>query len=237
MSGLGFDDLRERKFLLEDEDNNEAGSIEFRSDRRNGSPQTSTSTTQFGGVANNDAGGVSVVDDAFGAENGHATDSEVELFGDTDRKSLISSSTSADKNGGVSSTTPTPDIEKDGVVREYEVALKYLGFGLFHCCLLIVNGIALSSDAVEVLSISFVLPILYKPEEFGISDAESAVLSSIIFLGMLFGSYFWGSLADIAGRRTTLLFSLALSGIFGLASAFAPTFWVFILLRFCSGFG
>ena len=234
MSGLGFDDLRERKFLLDDEDKKGADSIEFRSDRRTGSPRTSTSTTQFGGVSDG-AVGVSV-DDALGAENGHATDSEVELFGDADRKSLISS-TSADKNGGVSANPPVPDIDKDGVVREYEVALKYLGFGLFHCCLLLVNGIALSSDAVEVLSISFVLPVLYKPEEFGISDAESAVLSSIIFLGMLFGSYFWGSLADIAGRRTTLLFSLALSGLFGLASAFAPTFWVFILLRFCSGFG
>lgn len=234
MSGLGFDDLRERKFLLEDEGKNGgADTIEFSSDRRNGSPRTSptTSTTQFGGVS--DGGGVSLVDDV---ENGHATDSEVELFGDTDRKSLISS-TSADKNGGISTNTPVPDIDKDGVVREYEVALKYLGFGLFHCCLLLVNGIALSSDAVEVLSISFVLPVLYKPEEFGISDAESAVLSSIIFLGMLFGSYFWGSMADIAGRRSTLLFSLALSGLFGLASSFAPTFLVFILLRFCSGFG
>ena len=231
MSGLGFDDLRERKFLLEDESKNGgADTIEFSGDRRNGSPRTSVaiSTTQFG-----DGGGVSVVDDALGAENGHATDSEVELFGDTDRKSLISS-TSTDNN---STNTPVPDIDKDGVVREYEVALKYLGFGLFHCCLLLVNGIALSSDAVEVLSISFVLPVLYKQEEFGISDAESAVLSSIIFLGMLFGSYFWGSLADIAGRRTTLLFSLALSGVFGLASSFAPTFWVFIVLRFCSGFG
>ena len=234
MSGLGFDDLRERKVLLDDEDKNGTDSIEFRSDRRNSSPRTSTSTTQFGGVSDG-ARGVTV-DDALRAENGNATDSEVELFGDTDRKRLISS-TPDDRNGGVSANPPVPDIDKDGVVREYEVALKYLGFGLFHCFLLLVNGIALSSDAVEVLSISFVLPILYKPEEFGISDAESAVLSSIIFLGMLFGSYFWGSLADIAGRRTTLLFSLALSGLFGLASAFAPTFWVFILLRFCSGFG
>jgi hypothetical protein len=237
MSGLGFDDLRERKFLLEDEDKNGADSIEFSGDRRNGSPRTSTSTTtQFGGVSDGASGGVSVVDDALVAENGHATDSEVELFGDTDRKRLISS-TSADKNGGVATTTPIPDIDKDGVVREYEVALKYIGFGLFHCCLLLINGIALSSDAVEVLSISFVLPVLYKPEEFGISDGESAVLSSIIFLGMLFGSYFWGSLADIAGRRTTLMFSLGLSGLFGLASSFAPTFSVFIILRFCSGFG
>ena len=232
MAGLGYEDLRERKFLLEDEDKTESTtSVELRSDAINGNPLPSTSTTQFGGDTTS-------VDDALtiGAENGLVTDSETEIFGDTDRKSLISG-TLDDRNGGASSKPAVPDIDKDGVVREYEVALKYLGFGLFHCFLLLVNGIALSSDAVEVLSISFVLPVLYKPEEFGISDAQSAGLSSIIFLGMLFGSYFWGSLADIAGRRTTLLFSLALSGLFGLASAFAPTFWVFILLRFCSGFG
>ena len=102
---------------------------------------------------------------------------------------------------------------------------------------MIVNGIAFCSDAVEILSLSFVLPVLDKPDEFGISDAEGAVLSSVIFIGMLFGSYIWGSVADIAGRRTTLLLSLTCSGVFGLVSAFVPSFWLFTLMRFFSGFG
>lgn len=129
------------------------------------------------------------------------------------------------------------DLDSDGVAREYEVALKYLGFGLFHILLLLVNGTALLSDAIEILSISFVLPVLNRPEEYGVGDTEEAVLSSIIFVGMLFGSYVWGSLADLIGRRTTIVASLTISAAFGIFSAFSPWFWLFVLFRFFSGFG
>ena len=43
-----------------------------------------------------------------------------------------------------------PEIDGAGEARDYEVALKYTGFGLFHALLMFVNGIALLSDAVEV---------------------------------------------------------------------------------------
>ena len=148
-----------------------------------------------------------------------------------DREILVDTTTPATKDQS------GPEIDEDGVVTEYEVALKYLGFGSFHMFLMIVNGIAFCSDAVEILSLAFVLPLLNKPDEFGISSAEGAVLSSMIFIGMLFGSYIWGSVADITGRRTTLLLSLTCSGVFGLASAFVPSYWLFTLMRFFSGFG
>ncbi len=151
-------------------------------------------------------------------EEALSTDQEI-----GDQKSLIQSS----EDG----------VDSDGVVREYEVALKHLGFGFFHILLLLINGTALLSDAIEVLSISFVLPVLNDPEEFGVGDSEEAVLSSIIFVGMLFGSYIWGSLADIVGRRTTIVCSLTVSAIFGILSAFSPWFWLFVLFRFFSGFG
>ena len=129
------------------------------------------------------------------------------------------------------------DIDENEVAREYEVVLKHLGFGFFHIFLLVINGITLTSDAVEVLAISFVLPILNRADEFNFQDWQSGLLSSVIFFGMLVGSYFWGGMADVAGRRSTLIYSLLLSGVFGLLSAFAPNFWVFILLRLVSGFG
>ncbi len=126
-------------------------------------------------------------------------------------------------------------IDEDGIVREYEVALEYVGFGLFHFILLAVNGLALSSDAVEILSISFVLPIIR--EEFDLHDWQNAFLSSVIFIGMLFGGYVWGGLSDLTGRRHTVLMSLAVNGVFGLTSAFAPNYWLFVLFRFISGVG
>ena len=91
--------------------------------------------------------------------------------------------------------------------------------------------------SLQVLAVAFVLPILQKDDEFGATDAQNAVLSSVIFIGMLFGSYGWGGFADIVGRRFVLLVSLTLNGIFGAVSAFSPNIAIFIVCRFFSGVG
>ncbi len=135
------------------------------------------------------------------------------------------------------SLIPVSEISDEGEVQEYEVALKYLGFGFFHIILLVINGIALSSDAVEVLSISFVFPVLKDRSDWQVGDEKEALLASIIFVGMLFGSFIWGGLADMIGRRTTIITSLMVSVVFGFTSAFVPWFWMFVLFRFFSGFG
>ena len=93
--------------------------IELKGDKKNGSADLVTATTQFG-------------EDEDGNQ-------KVEIYGERDRKSLT-----ADER---TDSTPAPDIDKDGVVREYEVALKHLGFGLFHVFLILVNGIALSPSS------------------------------------------------------------------------------------------
>lgn len=188
-------------------------------------------TSDFGGAL--DTVGDDLLNDVrvkidTGSYNG---DPELEARMD-DRENLVDTSTSS-----TAKAQSGPEIDEDGIVTEYEVALKHLGFGSFHVFLMIVNGIAYCADSVEILSLAFVLPLLNKPDEFGISNAEGAILSSVIFIGMLFGSYIWGSVADISGRRITLLLSLTCSGVFGLASAFVPSYWLFTLMRFFSGFG
>ena len=125
----------------------------------------------------------------------------------------------------------------DGVVRDYEDVLKVVGFGLFHVLLIVINGVALSSEAFEILSVSFIIPIIRRHDEFGMTDVQSALLSSVIFIGMLFGSFVWGGLSDVSGRRFTLLTSMSVNGAFGLMSAFAPNFTTFVVFRFVSGIG
>ncbi len=124
-----------------------------------------------------------------------------------------------------------------GVYNNYEEVLKAVGFGLGHVLLLLGTGVALSSDAVEVLSISFALPIIRKPSELDIENWQNGLLSSVIFIGMLIGGYAWGGIADISGRRLTLISSLTVNGLFGALSAFSPDFYVLLLLRFLSGVG
>ena len=95
----------------------------------------------------------------------------------------------------------------------------------------------LSLSLPQLLSVAFVLPILQQDDEFATSDVQNAVLSSVIFIGMLCGSYTWGALADVLGRRFVLIFSFMVNGIFGAASSLSPNISVFIFFRFMSGVG
>ena len=56
------------------------------------------------------------------------------------------------RNGDVQSLIDKdPELDEEtGEARDYEVALKYTGFGLFHALLMCVNGVALLSDVMEV---------------------------------------------------------------------------------------
>ncbi|XP_050542198.1 synaptic vesicle glycoprotein 2C-like [Daktulosphaira vitifoliae] len=54
---------------------------------------------------------------------------------------------------------------------------------------------------------------------------------------MFLGSYFWGCLAEMHGRKNALIGALLLDGIFSLISSFLTFFWPFLFCRFFSGFG
>ncbi|KAG9341174.1 hypothetical protein JZ751_019613 [Albula glossodonta] len=109
------------------------------------------------------------------------------------------------------------------------------GFGLFHGLLLVVCGWANASDAVEILCVSFLLPTARC--DLHLRSVDMGLLTASIFLGMMVGGYFWGYLADQRGRKTVLVISLTVNGVFGALASLAPIFWLFLLLRFISGVG
>ncbi|CAH1790251.1 unnamed protein product [Owenia fusiformis] len=117
----------------------------------------------------------------------------------------------------------------------YEDALKLTGYGKFHMLVLALSGWAVSSDAVEVLAISFVLPSAEC--DLRMSSSDKGLLNALLFVGMMIGGFCWGTLADIKGRRGIVIWSLAVNGLAGLGSAFAQSYWLFLLLRFISGIG
>ncbi|XP_042609454.1 synaptic vesicle glycoprotein 2B isoform X1 [Cyprinus carpio] len=117
----------------------------------------------------------------------------------------------------------------------YEEAVEKAGFGLFHWLLLAVCGWANASDAVEILCVSFLLPTARC--DLLLTSADMGLLTASIFLGMMVGGYVWGYLADRRGRRSVLVVSLAVNGTFGAVASLAPSFWLFLLLRFFSGVG
>ncbi len=65
--------------------------------------------------------------------------------------------------------------------QQFESYLKASGFGFFHVLLLIVVGLATAADAVEVFSISFVLPIA--GDDLDLTTAHKGWLDASIFIG------------------------------------------------------
>ncbi|XP_058411152.1 solute carrier family 22 member 13 isoform X4 [Diceros bicornis minor] len=60
----------------------------------------------------------------------------------------------------------------------------------------------------------------------------SDTLQSIFMAGLLVGAFIFGPLCDWIGRKVTILVQLLFFAIFGLSTAFVPTFTLYVILRF-----
>lgn len=114
-------------------------------------------------------------------------------------------------------------------------ALDRAGFGRFQKKLMVICGLGWAADAMEVLLISFALPSI--AQEWNLSTAQKGLLGTAIFLGMLAGAWVWGYLSDRIGRKAGFMGTVAIDSVFGLLSAFAPSFGWLIALRALTGFG
>ena len=90
------------------------------------------------------------------------------------------------------------------VISLYRSNVKVVQSLISHICPLI-------PDAVEILCVSFVLPSAEC--ELQLTSGDKGVLTAVIFLGMMFGGYLWGSLGDSMGRKYTLITSLLINSL------------------------
>uniref|UniRef100_A0A8D8ZZ21 Synaptic vesicle glycoprotein 2B n=1 Tax=Cacopsylla melanoneura TaxID=428564 RepID=A0A8D8ZZ21_9HEMI len=73
---------------------------------------------------------------------------------------------------------------------DFERAIELTGYGKFHYFLLIVCGFVSTSEEMDVISMSFILPSAQCDLE--LNTHTKGWLNSIIFIGMMAGAYLWG---------------------------------------------
>ena len=110
-------------------------------------------------------------------------------------------------------------------------------FGRFHYILLAILGTVWAFIAINTLSVSFAIPLLSKEAAFQGSPSKLGAMGSAALWGMLFGAWFFGTVADYIGRKNALTLAVSLFGLGSVASSFANSLDQLIALRFVVGLG
>lgn len=138
---------------------------------------------------------------------------------------------------GVVSTLKEPikDPEKGGHSEkaDFEKAIELAGYGKFHYLLLAVCGLVSTSEEMDVISMSFILPSAQC--DLNLNTHTKGWLNSIIFIGMMVGAYCWGSVADSLGRKRVLIAISIMNALCIVASSFSQNYALFMFFRFLNG--
>lgn len=86
---------------------------------------------------------------------------------------------------------------------------------------------------MDVISMSFILPSAQC--DLHLNTQTKGWLNSIIFIGMMVGAYFWGSLADSMGRKRVLIVISIMNALCIVASSFTQNYALFMVFRFLNG--
>lgn len=140
-----------------------------------------------------------------------------------------------EKGHAVAHSSPPPDYNDDvGPIRaDFETAIELTGYGKFHYILLGICGLVSTSEEMDVISMSFILPSAQC--DLNLDTQAKGWLNCIIFIGMMFGAYFWGSLADSLGRKKVLIVISFMNAASIVASSFSQNYEFFLVFRFING--
>lgn len=99
-------------------------------------------------------------------------------------------------------------------------------------------GIANSSDASEILCLGYILSdSAFQDEILGGEPKNASSLAAAVFLGMLLGGLFIGTIGDYVGRRPILMVGLICNSVAGVMSAAAQNTVQLSILRCLAGVG
>lgn len=113
-------------------------------------------------------------------------------------------------------------------------AVNALGFGWFQVKLSLWTGLCWMADSMEMTILSILSPALHC--HWHISRYQQALTTTVVFLGMMLSSTFWGNLSDRYGRKSALTLCSVLLFYYGVLSSIAPSYMWVLFLRALVGF-
>jgi putative MFS transporter len=126
--------------------------------------------------------------------------------------------------------------EKDRQLEEIGTLINKTGAGRFQKKMLAICGFTWAFNAMEIMIIAFILPVV--TFAWNLKPHEAGLIGASIFIGMLIGAWFWGTVSDYIGRKKTFLATVFFFSVFTFLGAFIPSdFLILAFLRGLAGFG
>lgn len=125
-------------------------------------------------------------------------------------------------------------VDDDRTVSVAQV-LDRIPVGRYHHRLLAICGSAWAFDGMEVILISFTLPILIGA--WGLSGLAAGLLGAASLMGMIVGNWGWGWYADQYGRKSAFQWTVLSYSVFAGLTALAVGLYSGFALRFLTGVG
>lgn len=113
--------------------------------------------------------------------------------------------------------------------------IERLPLGKFHRRFIILVSLGTFFDIYDIFVVAYIGPALQQSGFLNLKQFSLLVASG--FLGMFFGTIFFGMGSDRLGRRISFIALLLIYSVFTFAAAFAPSANWLIVLRFFAGLG
>lgn len=131
-------------------------------------------------------------------------------------------------------STPAPTAAETAEAL-MDTKMSGLGVSWYQVCMVLFVALVYAADGTEVAVMSLVSREL--GQKFSLVGWEKGLLGSAVYSGMFTGGLIAGPIADTKGRSFSLVAATLLISIFGVASAYAPTFALLCLARYIAGVG
>nr|CAD7423815.1 unnamed protein product [Timema monikensis] len=119
-------------------------------------------------------------------------------------------------------------------IADFEKAISLTGYGKYNYLLLLTAMIGTIGHQCDLNGVSFLLPSAEC--DLNLTQRDKGLLNAVIYTGMISSAFMWGFLSDTFGRRIPITVAYFLDAILNICSSFAPSFWVLLVIKFCTGF-
>jgi len=107
--------------------------------------------------------------------------------------------------------------------------------GCFHLKLLFLTGLLWSVEAIEIMLLTFLIPII--GDLWDLQSPWDSMIGVFVFIGMFVGGLIFSKTSDVYGRKKLIILCATILSLAGTVTVFVTNLYSLLVCRFFSGVG